>query len=401
MDLVIVTLTLDVWNILMTKENLRLITSIEEFKALEYEWNNVYDQSDRCSVFSSWDWLFTWWEVFHKKGNRELFIICLYEQDKLVGIAPLQIEKSYPISFLQGKTLRFIGSSSKNEIMTELSDFIVKKEYEIKFVNAVTHYLKENKKYWDFADFEFLQEDSLVLGCFNNADEKVYGQKIQYGVRYLIPEMTSIDDYLNLISSRRRKDFNRINRVLERDGGSSLKTIEKQEEIKPIFDRLADMHRERWEGKIDTCVFDMPEFKEFHLKILERLVPKGKANITTLMVNDEAQSSIYSFEDKGQVHYYQSGFFNENRNKYSPLFVLVCMLVGKASENKKRFDFMFDEDPESYKGHQYKAEGKTMYRLKLTPQPLRLIVFKHIQNFVRTCRSTKSYLGNMLIAKHH
>lgn len=380
----------------MNSLDLRVVSTLEDFIALEQDWNELYKKSERSTIFSSWDWLITWWEVFQNTDKRDLLIICSYKENQLIGIAPLQIEKSYPLSFLQGKTLRFIGSSSKNEIMTELSDFIVSPDHERAFTDAVSDFLAENKKLWNFADFQFIQENALVLDCFNRSDAKIYKQKIEYGVRFLIPKLSSSDDYQNLISKRKRKDFSRINRVLERDGGSVTEVIEQTEQIEPMFNRLGDMHRERWEGKLDSCVFDMPEFREFHLKILERLFPKGKANISTLLLQDQALSSMYTFEDKGQVHYYQSGFYNEHKNKYSPLFVLICKLIGQTSEDGKRFDFMFDEDPESYKGHQYRGEANKMYRLKLTPQPYRIICFDYIKKVVNGIRETKVCLENRL-----
>lgn len=382
----------------MKQLDMKVVSSLEDFVALESDWNQLYNQSDRSSIFSSWDWMMTWWEVFQNKGKRDLFIVCAYQDNKLIGIAPFYIEKCYPLSFLQGKTLRFIGSSYKNEIMTELSDFIVSSLHEREFTDALSDFLAENKKLWDFADFQFIQENALVLDCFNRSEAKICREKIQYGVRFLIPKLSSIDDYINILPKRRQKDFNRSNRLLERDGGSIIEVIEQSEQIEPMFNRLADMHRERWKGKLDSCVFDTPEFREFHLKILERLVPKGKANINTLLLEGKALSSMYSFEDKGQVHYYQSGFYTKDSNKYSPLFILICKLIGISSEEDKRFDFMFDEDPKSYKGHQYGSEAYNMYRLKLTPQPYRIVCFNYVKKAVNIFQETKFYFKNKLLS---
>ncbi len=379
----------------MKKADLRLISSFESFKALEHDWNNLYKQSKRSTIFSSWDWMITWWEVFQEKVNSELFILCLYQENQLVGLAPFHIENSYPLSLIQGKTLRFIGSSNENEIMTEFSDFIVKEKFEREFIEAVSEYLIENKQRWGFADFEFLKEDALVLECFKHSKKTFFSQEIQYGGRYFISSKASLEDYLNSMKPRWSKTFKRKNRILERDGKSEIEEIDKPEDIKPMFDRLADMHKQRWQGKLDTCVFDMPEFCEFHLKILERLVPKKKANIKTLTLNDVALASFYTFEDKGQIHYYQSGFYKKHSNRYSPLFLLICKQIGKASYKNKTFDFMFDDDLESYKREQYAAKTEKMYRLKLTHQPFKLILLNFV---IKIYRGTKWSLKNKLLA---
>ncbi len=371
-----------------------LVTSFEAFRSLKHDWDSLYNQSQKSTIFSSWDWMFTWWEVFHDKSQRELFIICLYQDSELVGIAPFQIGRGFPLSLLQGKTLRFIGSSSKNEIMTEFSDFIVKDGYEKQLVTAVENCLIKNRKHWDFADLEFLQKDALVLQCFDQSEKKIFSQKIQYGVRYLVPKMASSEDYQNHIKSRWSKMFKRKNRSLERDGESVVEGIGGIDNIKPAFDQLADMHQQRWQGKLKNNIFDTPEFSEFHLKILERLVPKKKANILTLKLDDDALASCYLFEDKGQVHYYQSGFYTENANRYSPLFLLICKQIGHVSRRNKIFDFMFDDNSASYKKEQYGAQQKQMYRLKLSTTQYRLSLIKSIKNLNHLGRNIKGQLKN-------
>ncbi len=380
----------------MIKIKTRLVSSYEEFEALEHDWNRLYEQSDAITIFSSWDWLITWWEVFSNVSKRELFIICSYADDELIGIAPFQIERSYPLSLLQGRTLRFIGSSAKNEIMTEFSDLIVKQGFEDECIKSVADCLLEYKKRWEYADFEFLQKDALILKCFNNPVEKIHTQKIQYGVRYVIPKLASAEEYQALLPSRWSKAFIRKKRAIERDGGYVVEGVSDTSEINYGFDCLSNLHRERWEEKLGSCIFDNQKFNEFHLKVLNRLVPKGKADIKSLIHNDEALASIYTFTDKGQVHYYQSGFSTLYGNKYTPLFLLICNEIGIASENGAIFDFMFDDNLNSYKKNQYCASGEEMYRLKLSFSPHRFVAHSLAKKSVNALRNLKQYYSKKL-----
>ena len=54
----------------------RLVSSPLEFAALEDSWNRLYDLVDTVTLFSSWDWLYTWWEVYAECDLRDLFILC-------------------------------------------------------------------------------------------------------------------------------------------------------------------------------------------------------------------------------------------------------------------------------------------------------------------------------------
>lgn len=356
----------------------KLICKLEDFRLLESQWNELYEKCERTSIFSSWDWMFTWWEVYKDQFQRQLYILCIYQCDKLIGIAPFQIEKVYPQSLVQGKTLQFIGSGDaiNDRILTQYQDFIALPSFESEIVKYVSNYLIEHKKDWDFADFEYLLEDSLILQCFTNHESKVARQKIDCGVRFTISGMGNFDSYINKMGGRWRKMFAKKNRLLSRDGEVTIEETNTLESIKPAFGQLTEMHCSRWKDRVDHCVFDSSKFCEFHKKVIRRLLPQKKSAIKTLKLNGKALATYYIFMDKGQVHYYQSGFYSKYANKYSPLFILVCKEIGRAIKNKQVFDFMYTDSTNSYKRNQYAADAEKMYRLRWASRPSRLFVFR-------------------------
>jgi len=369
---------------------LKLVDSFNGFKALQDDWNDLYQKSAHCTVFSSWDWMFTWWEVFHDQFTRQLFILCLYDKDELVGIAPFQIDKSYPRSIIQGKTLRFIGSGDAYEdrIVSQFQDFIVSPRVETIFIKQVSQYLTTHKAKWDFADFEFLLIDALILQCFVNSDDVISRSTYDYGVRFLVRDIESFECFQSKMGKRWRKMFTKKSRILSRDGKVSIKSVNTKESIDASLKLLADMNCSRWKKKGESCVFESTRFYDFHQKILHRLVPQGKASIKTLALGGEPLAAYYIFEDKEQVHYYQSGFYSEYANRYSPLFLLVCNEIGEAIKTNKVFDFMYDDSVQSYKKEQYAASHVKMCRLKWTPQALRLTMFNGAKNI----KAMSSYL---------
>jgi len=356
----------------------KLIGKLEDFRLLKSQWNVLYAECERSTIFSSWDWMFTWWEVYKDQFQRQLYILCIHQHGQLVGIAPFQIDKAYPQVLVQGKTLRFIGAGdSKNDrILTQYLDFITLPSFESVVVQAVSNYLIQHKKDWDFADFEYLLNDSLILQCFTHQKSEIARQKINYGVRFTISEMDDFDSYTKKMGGRWRKMFTKKDRLLSRDGEVTIETTDTLDSINPAFDQLTEMHCSRWKGKVDHFVFDSTRFREFHKKVIGRLLPQNKAFIKTLKLNDKALATYYAFTDKGQVHYYQSGFHSKYANRYSPLFILVCKEIGTAIKNKQVFDFMYTDSIDSYKRNQYAADDEKMYRLHWASQPFRLFIFK-------------------------
>jgi len=370
---------------------LHLIDSLEAFQSLQMDWDALYDKCERNSIFSSWDWAFTWWEVFHGQFERELFILGLYQDNKLVGIAPFQICKSsLAKSLVQGKTLQFIGNgeSFDDSIISEFQDFIVLPEFESEMIQRVSKYLIEHSNKWNFADFEFILKDALILQCFNNSSDhtkKIDRYEMEYGVRFSIPKMESFEQYHEKMGKRWKKMYTKKNSKLLRAGDVRTESIQTLDAIKPALAQLADMNCSRWKERTGNCIFDSSRFVDFHQKIMARLIPKNRTAIKTLYLDDEVLASYYIFTDKDQIHYYQSGFNAKYGNRYSPLFLLVCNEIGESIKNNQMFDFMFADDANSYKKDQYSCQHEPMYRLRWSTQKYRLPLWhsaKYAQNTV-------------------
>jgi CelD/BcsL family acetyltransferase involved in cellulose biosynthesis len=242
-------------------------------------------------------------------------------------------------------------------------------------IALVSQYLIEHKSKWNFADFEYMLSDALVLKCFDDDQRDIYRQKIEYGFRYFVPEMADFDQYLSKMGKRWQKMFVKKSRIMERDGEVKIAFSSSQKSTSSALSDLAKMHCSRWKEKTGECIFDSQRFYHFHEKILERLVPQNKAFIKTISLAGEDLASYYVFTDKNKIHYYQSGFFSEYANRYSPLFLLVCNEVGDAIKNNKQFDFMYADNIDSYKKEQYAANYERMYRLKWSTHPFRFFVF--------------------------
>ncbi len=147
--------------------------------------------------------------------------------------------------------------------------------------------------------------------------------------------MTDFEQYQSKMGKRWSKMFAKKSRIMDRDGVVTTKTTDTVESIDKSFELLSDMHSSRWNERTNLNIFDSERFREFHLEALRRFVPKEKAFIKTLYLDNKPLASYYCFADKGVIHYYQSGFYSENANRYSLLFILVCNEIGATIKTNK------------------------------------------------------------------
>ncbi|MCW8931849.1 MAG: GNAT family N-acetyltransferase, partial [Gammaproteobacteria bacterium] len=85
--------------------------TIFEFSKMEEEWQALLGKSSSDPLFLSWAWQYFWWQTWGDKLNLQLLLLGVYDDELLVGIAPLYVA---PFNFgaLRGfKRLQFIGNA--------------------------------------------------------------------------------------------------------------------------------------------------------------------------------------------------------------------------------------------------------------------------------------------------
>lgn len=122
----------------------RIINTTEGFEALKPRWEKMEQQASGISFFSTFEFCFTWWTVYQNQPEYNLWIICVYQNKYLVGIAPFVI-KSQRKRFVKYKSLSFLASLGYNDFLT-VPELSVKLETIYKLVFIV---IEENKHLWD------------------------------------------------------------------------------------------------------------------------------------------------------------------------------------------------------------------------------------------------------------
>ena len=71
---------------------LKIVNDYDAFIGIQKQWQGLIDPKQGRTLPLTHEWLFSWWSSF--ANNENLFIICLYEAEKLVSIAPFILEKT-------------------------------------------------------------------------------------------------------------------------------------------------------------------------------------------------------------------------------------------------------------------------------------------------------------------
>lgn len=362
------------------------LRSDEEFGSLQGEWDNLVARNRSTSIFLTWEWLYSWWN--HFGGNQDLRIVTIRnEAGRLLGIGPFSI-RNYG-GFLHGKVLGFLGTAP---LSSEYLDIIADRDYEEEVVNAVFHFLSNDRSSWDYMLFSDLLETSLILNCLKRLFE-TNGFATFQSTCQICPYLdlpVRKDEFYKGLGSSTRNLLKRRTKKFFNEGGE-FRVVERKEELSHALDVLFDLHRKRWTGRGGNGSFNDSRIRAFHRDVAGRFFDDGRLRFYTLRHGGTDIAALYTFQHCGKIFYFQAGF-DPDMGQYSPGLVLMGQGIEDAiSRGVKEFDYL--RGPETYKWHWTKTFRET-WALTIIPRGnLRAIWWVRLNRVLKRLKSAiKGYI---------
>jgi len=194
----------------------QVIDSLEQWQPVAEGWNTLLAKSLSNTIFLTWEWLFSWAKCF-LNPERKLFVICIYQSEQLIGIAPFYLrQQKNKLPAL--RQIRFLGSP---ETGSDYLDVIIQKGKEKLVAGLLYEYLyTAGRAQWDELRLTDIPSESLFLLHFlNRVEEQGKFSEIH---RCAVMPQTKLpeqkDTFLLSLSSNRRERFRRDMRRLHQEG---------------------------------------------------------------------------------------------------------------------------------------------------------------------------------------
>jgi len=314
----------------------KIITSLDDFKYLEEDWNLLLDHVPSATVFQGWEWQSAWIETL----CRELFIITVFDDEELIAILPF-----FKCSKRFFSTLQLTGSRDSDYL-----DFLIKtgcEEQVISFFFSEV-LLKD-------PSIGIVELDSIPETSPNRPFVEAILQKGTFRVKTrekacpFIELPTNWNEYLTSLSSSTRYFINRKERKLEKEFSVSFGFAETKEEMEKRMNDFIQQHQGRWKTKQRPGAFAKDSFAGFHKKVATRLFEQKKLRLYYLELDEKPVASYYLFYDNDTFYFYLSGF-DPDYGKYSVSSVLMARAILDAIDlGLKEFDLMRGEGAYKFK----------------------------------------------------
>jgi CelD/BcsL family acetyltransferase involved in cellulose biosynthesis len=333
------------------------LTNAAEFTAIRERWNELLSHSNSNNIFLTWEWISVWWK--HFGANKQLRIMLIWENDLLIGIAPLYIQTTVLFGFLPRRYLEFIGS---NETCSDYLDFILYpgKEHVVITTMLDVLFSKSTVYSWDIFNIVSLIESSKNLDYLKGylSNKQILFTVYDHREIPYIKLPSTVNEYLSGLSSGRRKKIRRYSRRLNEKFQVDILKTRGHKLSAQLFDKLIELHQKRWLGKKEKGVFSSMKMIEFHKDLIRELSLSSSAELVFLQVNKDMPSAMYNYIFSNKKYSYCFGFDPAWGDFDVGNVLLYKAIEDSILEQFSEFDFLRGNEP--YKFHWTKLTRNTV-----------------------------------------
>jgi hypothetical protein len=348
------------------------VATFNEFKNCRVIWNNLVQSMERPSIFCTWEWIYTWWEIFGRNYKNIIFFI--YDDECLIGILPLGIRKMFlEDSIVPVRVLSFLGTY---ELYPDYMDFIYNGCDSKTYLNSIFDYLVKNFNDWDVIHFSHVSEESHLMRFFSSKTSQMRND-INYVSTAPFISLKSrfegnFEKYLQSLSRNKRHDLKRRRKILyDRFDINYVHSGATQSGMG--IKRLFDLHEMRAKKKRKKSSFQGDKLLSFHEKIADIFEKDGHLFLRYLKANGCAVAALYCFFFAGQLFAYQSGIDPDWENRGVGSALLFEAINEAADGGVSEFDFL--RGGEAYKDT-WTNETRKLYEIWIYNNTLRSVMFR-------------------------
>ena len=310
-------------------------------------WSQLHAAAEG-SFFLTADWVETWLDVFGPVLQPRILVFS--EADpataRAVGICLLSIQshKVGPLS-VRRAYLNTAGEAEADEACSEDNALLCLPGAEEAVASALSAYLQTQD--WDeivlngwcpSPSLEALLRSPLSGLSLTRTDLPSHFVDLHaFGVE--------ADDYLKTLSRNTREQVRRSRRSLGANAPIEVRPALTPERCREAFEDLIRLHTASWNARGKPGVFVSPVFRDFHERLIRRLLPSGRVSLLEIVSGDVKLAVLYSFVYAGALLFYQSGLRLESDKRIKIGLVAHanaiehCRAAGLA-----RYDFLAGGD---------------------------------------------------------
>ena len=251
--------------------SVKVFRTIDEFDKLRVRCEELLAQYPQGSIFSTWEWLTTWWRAF---GADQQLHVLAFEDDssQLVGLAPLSVITR---KFLgkSWKILRLMGDGSGD---SDNLDLVVAPGYTPAVVLSLLVYLEDHSDLWDFCEFSTIPASSPAASqLITSLVERRWIHACVQTPCCQICLADHWDTYFKQLSGTMRKNFKYRLRRLEKRPNFRIYRCSDQNDLLQCLPALFELHQKRRRSNGNPGSFSSEKCRGFYQQLSSLLLNRS------------------------------------------------------------------------------------------------------------------------------
>lgn len=336
-----------------------VLTEADSFEKLRASWCELHDADPAASVFMSWEWQSAWWK--HYGPGRDLrLVIARDDAGRVVGIAPLHIERQRVARCTEVRVLRWGGTGG--DTSPDDLDPLVDPSRSKDVVKALVRAILDLSPGWDVAILSDLNASNEFWKTLNDMAAARFprlGHDEPIQIAYVdLPQ--SWDDYLQSVGGDRRYTIRNTRRKAETQHGIGFRVFESGDDLSMIYDSLVELHRKRWSARGVPHAFSTESYVQFHREAVIGCSRRGWIRFFALVKDEQPIAAFYCYNYRGKVFYFQAGYDPAHEKVRPGLVLMGHALEHSITSGCEIFDYLRGD-------HEYKNQwGKGLRETRTT-----------------------------------
>jgi CelD/BcsL family acetyltransferase involved in cellulose biosynthesis len=358
---------------------IRSATSFEEIASVREEWNNLVTESS-STIFQTYEWLSTWWDHFGKQHGRALQLLLIYDNQRLVGIAPLFVKTGYLFGRPAYRCLCLAGSGDAfnrsygmflDDGPSDYLDMIVHPHYTQAVAQHLTEYLKNNSTTFDEIELLNLPQGSFIHTSLLPA-MRMSGFVCTVTEADECPRLTmnsSVEELLRSLNASTRRRLSQAMKAAAEKTIFALHPPTSRADVIATLDELMILHQRRWRKMGYPGLFSKKEFSDFQFAITRAFLPNGWIYIKRAVAEGRTVAARFCFIFNGRFYDYLSGFADDApaAKRRPGMAILLSMMQELFDSNVREIDFLRGD--EAYKFELTSTSFKNLNIVSSLPIP--------------------------------
>lgn len=345
---------------------LECLHQIDQFQALQPEWDRFMACRFPGNYARSHSWLLAWWQTYHHKKQALIYLQRERPGGAILAAAPLLIRPTcyggFPV-----RTVQTIGSG------IGCDDFLVSPEYN-DFIATVLHDLMHNQS-WDILQFQRVKSLPLREDIYQTLQPLGAQFEETESEDFFVTFPTSYEEYYRLRSRKFRRNMNQAVNRLQREGEISIEVLNPSRDAVRVQELGQAISQSSWQFRSGKSHFNERSGANFYTNLAGAGMLSADEEFTVLLVGNKPVAYLLGCR-RGNTYYAVDTAFHEQYRQVSAGRILFNMVFQRLINQGgiSYFDFEGSGDyKDDYATDRRKSASLTIYNRTFYPRCIRLV----------------------------